>query len=336
MTKSFPTLLEDYVLVYAKKEAGYSGKTLRSYYTGIEQYVNWLTSKHSIKAIDIDPSSFSKEKIKEFLNYIVNENGASIKTRNLRRAGIVSFLAYASDVCPVYANAYLNSKTIKVKKSEQKEQSFLTNEELEAILKSIDIARRSGYMHYILISVMYDTGARVDEAVRLNIEDFSFGKENSVNLFGKGNKYRTVYITSHAANLIKDYIKRSGRTEGPLFLNRYKERITDSGVDYVLKKYSKLAAQNSSSLKKKVISPHTLRRSKATHMLLNGASLPVIQRFLGHKSITTTEIYLNLGSEAMIKATEEAGKKYDAVNPNTNGESWKDPDVITKLKRYAK
>jgi site-specific recombinase XerD len=206
-----------------------------------------------------------------------------------------------------------------------------------AMLECIDISRRSGINHYLLISIMYDTAARVDEIVRMNLEDFTFGRENSVVVFGKGSKYRRIYITSHTVNLVKEYERSTGRETGALFLNRNKERISDSGIDYILKKYAGMASEKENSLHLKVVSPHVLRRSKATHMLLNGASLPVIQRFLGHESIKTTEAYLEIGSEAMIKAVEEAGKLLfkdsDSISVVS---SWKDPNVLKRLKGLAK
>ena len=329
--------MEYYVLSYAKKEAGMSGETLRSYYTAIDQYVLWVKECSSVETSEIDPSYFSKEKIRQFLIHLEKEQEVSIPTRNLRRAGIVSFLEFAAGVCPVYSKAYQEARSIKIKKAPKPEKSFLTVEEYKGMLEAIDISRRNGYSHYLLVSVMYDTAARVAEAVRMNLQDFSFGKENSVIIYGKGSKYRRIYLTKHSVKLVQDCMTRSGRMQGPLFLNRSGGRISDSGIDYVLKKYAEIASKTFPSLKSKTISPHTLRRSKATHMLLNGASLPVIQRFLGHESVKTTEAYLELGSEAMTKAVQEA-EKYLVEKGITTPEvsDWKDPDILQRLKKLAK
>jgi site-specific recombinase XerD len=259
-----------------------------------------------------------------------------VSTRNQRRAAIVSFLGYARNICPLYANVYVEAQSIKVKKAPKPDKSFLTVDEYKCLLSSIDINKRNGLIHYLLLTVLYDTAARVDEAVRMNFEDFSFGRENSVIIFGKGSKYRRIYLTSQSVKIIQEYMRRTGRTTGPVFLNRSHKRITDSGIDYILKKYSVIAAKEMPSIKEKSISPHTLRRSKATHMLLNGASLPVIQRFLGHESIQTTEAYLDAGSEAMISAVAEAENsliKNGIVSPNLT--DWHDQDILQKLKQLA-
>lgn len=337
MNKTFAGLLEYFVLTYARKEAGLSSETLRSYYTSLEQYVFWLKKTENVTTAEIDPSYFDSQRLRAFLLYIENEQGVSVATRNLRRAGIAGFLEFAANVSPVYTRAYLDVKAIRVKKAPKPEKSFLSIEEYKSLLDCVDITRRNGFSHYLLISIMYDSAARVDETVRMNLEDFSFGAENSVIIYGKCSKYRRIYLTSHSVKLVKEYMHRFGRDSGSLFLNRSQRRITDSGIDYILKKYAALAAENTPSLKHKVVSPHVLRRSKATHMLLNGASLPVIQRFLGHESIKTTESYLEIGSEAMTKAVLMAEKNLIASGiqiPVVS--SWKDPDVIKRLKKLAK
>lgn len=335
--KTFAGLLEYFVITYAKGEAGFSSETLRSYYTSIEQYILWLKDEENISVENIDVSYLNKERIRSFLLYLEISQKVSVSTRNLRRAGIVAFLAFASEIAPVYSNVYHEAQKIKIKKAPKPKKDFLTIEEYKSILECVNISKRNGFNHYLLISVMYDTAVRVDEAVRMNLEDFSFGKENSVVIFGKNSKYRRVYLTVHTVRLIKEYKRLSGREAGALFLNRSGVRISDSGIDYILEKYSGIASEKNNSLSLKTVSPHILRRSKATHMLLNGASLPVIQRFLGHESIKTTEIYLETGSEAMTKAVEESGNLLFAQNDSAPiVASWKDPDRLKRLKDLAK
>jgi len=336
MNKTFPGMLEYYVVSYVKNEAGMSKETLRSYYAAIEQYIIWLREIRSIDIKDIDVTCFTKESIKSFLSYIESEKRVSVATRNQRRAGLVAFLSFASEVNPVYTNVYIDAKKIKNKKAPQPKKDFLTVEEYQAILESVDISSDIGFKHYILINVMYDTAARVNEVTQMNIEDFSFGKENSIIIFGKGSKYRRIYLTKHTVKLIKEYSQKFNIEKGIMFKNCCGNRISDSGIDYILKKYAKTASKKESMLGSKTVSPHILRRSKATHMLLNGASLPVIQRFLGHESMQTTEQYLEIGSEAMIKAVEEAGKLIfkDACEETVS--SWKDPDILKRLKEMVK
>jgi len=337
MNKTFAGLLEYYVVTYAIKEAGLSKQTLRSYYSSIEQYILWICENEGVTVVNIDVSYFTKHRIRRFLLHLEDDKHVSIPTRNQRRSAIVSFLGYAKDICPIYTNAYVSAQTVKVKKAPKPDKSFLTIDEYKQVLKSVDITKHNGLMHYLLLTVLYDTAARVEEAVNMNVEDFSFGKENSVIIFGKGSKYRRVYLTSHSSKLIKEYMERTGRSKNALFLNRYNERISDSGINYILKKYAVIASDTMPSIRQKIVSAHTFRRSKATHMLLNGASLPVIQRFLGHESIQTTQAYLDAGSEAMIKAVEDAEKKLlENGIDSPKVDDWRNKNVLQRLKELVK
>ena len=237
MNKTFPALLEYYVTTYTIKELGYSKETLRSYYTCIEQYILWICEKEGITVTDINVSHFNKKFIREFLLYIENIKHVSISTRNLRRTALISFLCYLKDVSPIYANAYIEAESIKAKKVPKPDKIFLTIDEYKKILEGIDISKRNGFVHYLIIVVLYDTAARISEAVNMNIEDFSFGQENSVIIYGKRSKYRRVYLTSHCTELIKKYIVQSERSNGPLLINRSKVRISDSGIDLMERVY---------------------------------------------------------------------------------------------------
>lgn len=291
MVKRFPRLLEDYVLTHLPKERGLSKATISSYYAALEQYAVWLRDikGHSLGKIDI--YCFRKDSIKDFLDYLEKEKQVAIATRNLRIAGVLSFLCFAADVEPVYMNTFLEAKSIRDKKAPKPKRDFLDIGEYEALLDIVSTSEPEGFKHYVLLNVLYETAARVSEAVCMDVQDFSFGKEDSVVIFGKGSKYRRVYINSNTAGLIRDFCREIAIEEGALFRNRSGKRMTDSGMDYIIKKYAALAAKKCASLKEKKVSPHTLRRTKATHMLLNGIGLPIIQRFLGHESISTTEVY---------------------------------------------
>jgi site-specific recombinase XerD len=336
MIKSVPSLLEDFVLIHLPKELGLSKATIYSYYSAIEQYILWLRDVQGNSFESIDVSCFQKETIKEFLNYLENERHVSAATRNLRKSGILSFLCYASDIEPVYMNAYLSAKKIKNKKVPKPKRDFLTIEEYKALLESIDTGNHDGAKHSVLIQTMYETAARVAESVAMDMQDFSFGRENSVVIFGKGAKYRRVYLNNNIAKLIRDYSRSMAIEKGALFKNRSGNRMSDSGIDYIIKKYAELGAARQPSITEKQVSPHTLRRSKASHMLLNGISVPVIQRFLGHESISTTEKYLELGSKAMNDAVQKTETLIFGSEVSSHVKKWEDPNILVRLKGLLK
>ena len=336
MVKSIPHLLEDYILVYLTKELGLSKATIASYYAALEQYILWLRNNKGKLAKEIDVSCFQKEAIKEFLFFLEDEKRVSVATRNLRKSGILSFLCYASDVEPVYMHAYLEAKKIKNKKTPKPKRGFLTIDEYKSLLQPIDAQSPEGAKHLVLIQTMYGTAARVSEIAAMDLQDFSFGKENSVLIFGKGSKYRRVYMNNNTAMLIKGFIKKMPIEKGALFRNRSGNRISDSGIDYIIKKYAELAAAKQPSLAIKQVSSHTLRRSKASHMLLNGISIPVIQRFLGHESISTTEKYLELGSKAMNDAIQKTEELIFGSGASDQDIKWEDQSILARLKKLVR
>ena len=288
MFKEFYPLLEEFLCTYLPKQKGCSGHTITSYYTAISQYISWLADTQKVNKSKVQMFDFTKERVLSWLTSI-EENGASVSTRNQRLAGARSFLAFASEEEPIYMETYLSVEKIKIKKGCKSSKDFLNHEEFQAILKAIPPGNDTSIRHYVLLSVLYDSAARIHEICHMRLEDISYGKNCSIKIYGKGRKTRIIYISSDAAALLKDYCKRFDVTEGIIFRNRYGNNLTDSGIDYIIKKYAAAAAESLPSLKTKKVSAHTFRRSKATHMLLSGVSLPIIQRFLGHESIQTTE-----------------------------------------------
>jgi site-specific recombinase XerD len=332
MFKEFYPLLEQFLCIYLPKQKGCSEHTIMSYYTAVCQFVIWLSNTADIKKSKISVFDFSKEQVLCWLSSI-EDNGCSVSTRNQRLAGIRSFLSFAAEEEPVYMDICLLVGKIRIKKGPKSTKDFLSIEELQAIIRSIPSNDSVTVRHYVLLSTLYDSAVRVQEISQMKAADISYGKNCSIRIFGKGRKTRIVYISSSAASLLKGYCQRFAISEGYLFRNRYGQPLTDSGIDYIIKKYVSIASAYMPSLKSKKVSAHTFRRTKATHMLLNGVGLPVIQRFLGHESIQTTEEYLEIGSEAMTNAVNQTVTSLFTKNKLTEAEKWKDIDIMEQLRQ---
>lgn len=331
MFKELYPLLEKFLCIYLPKQRGYSNHTVVSYYASLSQYISWLSETMGVKKEKIQVTDFTKSRVLSWLSCIEG-NGCSTSIRNQRLAGIRSFLAFAADEEPVYMDAFLSVSRIRVKKGNKPSKDFLNQEEFVEILKSVPVGSELFVRHYVLLSTLYDTGARVQEICSMKPEDISYGKNCSVKIYGKGRKTRIVYISSDTATMLKEYCSRFDIKDGALFRNRYGESLTDSGIDYIIKKYTATAKSRLPSLMSKKVSAHTLRRSKATHMLLGGVSLPVIQRFLGHESIQTTEEYLEIGSEAMIQAVSKASASILSEKEMSEVRKWEDEDILTRIR----
>lgn len=165
--------------------------------------------------------------------------------------------------------------------------------EIDDMIAAIDISKAEGPRNRAIIEMLYSCGLRVSELVNLEINSVSFD-EQIVTVVGKGNKERIVPVSDVSLALIREYLRGNERPdprkgeENILFLNRLGRRLTRVMIFYIVKALAEAAGI------KKVISPHTLRHSFATHLLEGGANLRAIQQMLGHESISTTEIYIHL------------------------------------------
>ena len=170
----------------------------------------------------------------------------------------------------------------------------LTVDEIDAMIEAVDMSKPEGQRNRAIIETLYSCGLRVSELVNLRLSNV-YAEEGYIVVIGKGDKQRLVPISDTALDEIAKYVEytRSYLTikhgdEDILFLNRRGGRLTRVMIFYIIKELCELAGI------KKMVSPHTLRHSFATHLLEGGANLRAIQNMLGHESITTTEIYVHI------------------------------------------
>lgn len=184
------------------------------------------------------------------------------------------------------------------------------------------------------MSLLYDTGARVQELIDLKIGDISLNETVTVTLTGKGEKSRIVPVMKPTGELLKQYIKNAGLNApvyntNYLFTNRSNKPLTRAGVTDILKKYARSAQFNGVADISDEITPHWLRHSKAMHLLQAGVNLVYIRDLLGHADISTTEIYARADEKMKRKALMEA---YDSP-ASEELPSWKkDKDLLDWLK----
>lgn len=175
----------------------------------------------------------------------------------------------------------------------------LSFEDVNRIIKAIDLSTDLGKRNQCMIEVLYGCGLRVSELIGLKISNINF-KESYLKVDGKGDKSRFVPLATYTSTLIKDYIREvrskykiNKKCNDILFLNSRGSAMSRVIVFIIIKELTEKAGIN------KKISPHTFRHSFATHLLQNGADLRYIQEMLGHSSITTTEIYTHLKNEEL-------------------------------------
>lgn len=229
-----------------------------------------------------------------FLDDLESERHNCIRSRNARLAAIRSFLHYAALQEPAALPQIQRVLAIPMKRFERPVVSFLSREEVEALLRAPDTSTWSGQRDRALLAMLYNTGARVSEVIALTRADIECERCTAVHLRGKGRKERVVPLWKRTSKLLKDWMTEiSPLAQQPLFPNRYGKPMTRSGVEKRLQAAAGLAKEQCPSLKDKRVSPHVLRHTTAMHLLQSGVDLAVIALWLGHESVATTHHYLH-------------------------------------------
>src|SRR5215831_13667663 len=174
--------------------------------------------------------------------------------------------------------------------------------------RMLHLQTAAGRRDAVLLSVLYDTGARVQELIDLSVGDVRLDPPAQLRLMGKGRKMRVVPLMDNTIQLVHDHLQenhldRPEQFDKPLFQNARRQRLSRSGIRYILQKYLGRARSELPSLNRKV-SPHTLRHAKGMHLLQSGISLDMIRDFLGHVDVKTTQIYARANLEMKRNALE--------------------------------
>jgi site-specific recombinase XerD len=223
------------------------------------------------------------------------ERDCGAATRNQRLAAIHGFYKFLQIEVPEQILLCQQILAIPYKKHANTLVNFLTLKEVEGILRHPNPNSKNGRRDIVLLSLLYDSGARVQEIADLSVMDVSLVAPETIRLTGKGRKTRIVPLMGATVKLLHQYFdenKLDASLNGnkPLFVNQSKHKMTRAGIAYVLKKHVN-EMKSEGFLLPANVSPHCFRHSKAMHLLQAGVNLVYIRDFLGHSDIQTTEIY---------------------------------------------
>ncbi len=291
-------------LNYLIVEKGFSENTRAAYQNDLTQLADFVEGETAKGGIMPSWANFSRQGM---LSYLLNlkERGYAPTTAARKVAAAKSFFNFLLAEGKIKNNPTENISSPKVGKPLPDAISISQVRQLldQPAKMTTPEARRDGAM----LELLYASGMRVSELVSLNLGDVDT-EGGYVRCFGKGNKERLIPIHPQAVQAVKEYITETrpqllrSDAEPALFLNRRGDRLTRQGLWQKLKDYAKSAGLG------KVVTPHTLRHSFATHMLSGGADLRSVQELLGHANISTTQIYTHLTSEHLRRT-------YDRTHP---------------------
>ena len=326
----FSVLLENYFCKHLSVERGCSINTIKTYRDAFVELFEYMRNEKGVSPDQIDMELFDFNQINGFLNWLEAEKKVSVSTRNNRLAGVKSFFRYVSFHEPAHLNRCSMILAIKAKKTESVPMNYLTVVAWEFFLKSFNLSDPKDLRDFCVIVTLYESGARVSELIAVLCGEVRLESPCTIILHGKGRKSRIVPIDPSVASLLRRYIQtRRIPDSSCLFTNRRGEPLTRKGVNYILQKHFKRAKDMNSSLFPDKISPHCLRHSKAMHLLENEVNLIYIRDFLGHTSVTTTEIYSKANPEIKRKHLEAATKR---VIDHEDYNDHKKEDLINWLK----
>lgn len=282
--------IEDFIK-YLTAEKNYSQNTAKAYKTDMYIFADFLESNN------ISIINCSKNDIRSFLAYLYNKK--INKNSVIRKLAVIkSFYKFLVINSVITKNP---ATTIISPKKNKRIPAFLT---LSDIMKLINLPEIS-YRDKAIIELLYSAGIRIEELVSRNLNDIDLFY-GSLKVFGKGSKERNVPVGDKCLFAIKNYIDER-RKEGlnvsinaPLFLNHQGKRLTSRGARKILHQLFIKAGF------KQKISPHTLRHTFATHLLDNGCDIRSVQKMLGHKNLSTTQIYTHVTLETLKKIYDKA------------------------------
>jgi site-specific recombinase XerD len=297
---------------------------------------------HRVLKVPVERLTFrhlNKGVLVGFLDWLQKERHCSDATRNQRLAALSSFIKYAQYMSPDHLYDCHQILSIPIKKTVNKGIDYLTIDGIKLLLQQPNTQKNKGIRDLTLLSLMYESAARVQEIIDLTPESlFIVNKPYRVILYGKGDKRRTVPLPDGEVELLRKYIVQNGslkreNVQKPLFPNAQGQKMTRNGVNNILMKYVKMAREINSSLIPDHISCHAMRHSKAMWLLESNVQLIHIRDFLGHKSVLTTEIYARTNPKYTFEAVKNAYKNITAEDiPVWEGNN----DLIGMLKELAK
>jgi integrase/recombinase XerD len=303
------TMLSTFFLRYLAVERGVSPHTSASYRDALKLLLQFSATRCRRSVDQLVIEDLNPPLVLDFLTHLETSRANTVRTRNARLAAVQTFFRYVAGQEPSLAALCSPILAIPAKKALRPVLGYLSEQELGQLLAQVDRTVRHGERDYVLLSVLYDTGARIQELLDLRPCDFHLDSTPYVRLRGKGRRERLCPLLPQSAQLVRKFLVTNGRRldeQEALLQNGRGVQLGRHGARYILLKYLRQAAGSMPSLRRTAISPHTLRHTKAMHLLQSGVPLVMVKDFLGHVDMKSTEVYVQADLEMKRKALELA------------------------------
>jgi site-specific recombinase XerD len=304
---------------YAPSQQSSSNHTIKSYAHALSLFIGFLEIEKKIAPSSLHPECFCRAYIEEWLTWLVKKRGSSPETCNNRLAALRAFLKYLGSRDVTLLFLVQDASQIPRRKTYRKKINGMSKTAMQALLAEPDIATRTGRRDLVLLIVMYNTAARIDEILSMKMEHLRLETEKPhVTVIGKGRKIRTLYLLPKAVMHLKKYLldfhKEKPSPESYVFYSRnagFTGKMSQAAVNKQLRKYA-ASAQSTCTEVPLHLHAHQIRHAKASHWLEDGMNIVQISFLLGHSNIQTTMAYLDITTEQEAKALatlEDEGKR---------------------------
>lgn len=329
---SFPHLLHSFFHEWLVQQRNISHHTVLSYRDTWRLFLRFVAGRKNKPVSQLGLTDLTESDVLAFLQYTEKERKTCIGTlgtRNCRLAGLRSFFHFVAEREPLVAAQCAGVLRIPTKRAPQGTLCHLEDNEVSAILDQPNRSTIEGQRDHVLLAVLYNTGARIQEALNINPRALRLESPFHVRLFGKGRKERICPLWPETVALLRALLRKQPRGEDEsIFVNRYGRPLGAAGVRFKLKHYVEAACRNTPSLIGKRVSPHTFRHSTAVSLVTAGVDVTVIRDWLGHASLDTTNHYARANVETKRKALE----KVDSASRPGKPPRWKrNPELMAWL-----
>jgi integrase/recombinase XerD len=277
-------------------------------------------------------TDLSPDRLRQFLSELEQERGCAISTRNQRLAAIHALARFIGLHAPELVEWCGKIRIVPFKKAPVVPVCYLEKPEMDALLAAPDEDTSQGCRDQTLLLFLYNTGTRADEVAQVLIGDLQLGltperDPSMVLIRGKGNKLRYCPLWAKTANRLRPLVDGRGPQEH-VFLNRRGQALTRFGIHALVERYAQKVATELPSIARKRVSPHTIRHTTATHLLRSGVDINTIRAWLGHVSLTTTNIYAEVDLEMKAKALANCEVEEDVPK-----KAWRDDKGLMEFLR---
>lgn len=300
---NFPRLLQSYFVERLMNQQQASPHTVASHRDTFRLLLAFMQKRLKKAPSDLAIQDVDASMIGAFLDHLERERGNSARSRNVRLAAIHSFYRYVALCEPIVCGIAQRVLAVPRKRYIRKQVSFLTPDEIDALLAAPDPSTWTGRRDHILILVALQTGLRVSELAGLRWDSLVLGHGAHVRCSGKGRKERCTPLRRDAVKALGLWAREvESHPSSPVFPNARGGHLSRDGIQYIVRKHAKAASRRCGTLKYKRVSPHVLRHTTAMNLLQHGVDRSVIALWLGHESVNTTDVYLDANLQMKERA----------------------------------